>query len=358
MFKIAVLPGDGIGPEITVQAVRVLEAVGRRYNHQFEFKEGLVGGAALDAMGTPLPAETLELCRTSDAILFGAVGGPKWDGLPLHLRPEAGGILALRKEFGLYANLRPVKVYPSLVGASPLKPELVRGVDIMVLRELTGGLYFGKKYWEPLPEGGFRVVDTLEYTTPEIERILRLAFELASKRRRKVTSVDKANVLGSSRHWREVASAVGEEYPDVELEHMYVDNCAMQLVKNPKQFDVLVTENMFGDILSDQASVLAGSLGMLASASLGSGIGLYEPVHGTAPDIAGKQLANPIAAILSAAMLLRFSLNLAEEADCIERAVAAVLEQGYRTADLMEDGKTRVSTAEMGDRIIEQIESQ
>ncbi len=356
MFKIAVLPGDGIGPEITDQAVRVLEAVGRRYNHQFEFKEGLVGGAALDAAGTPLPAETLELCRTSDAILFGAVGGPKWDQLPLHLRPETGGILALRKEFGLYANLRPVKVYPALVEATPLKPELVRGLDIMVLRELTGGLYFGQKYREPLPEGGFRVVDTLEYTTPEIERILRLAFELALKRRRKVTSVDKANVLGSSRHWREVASAVGEEYPGVELEHMYVDNCAMQLVKNPKQFDVLVTENMFGDILSDQASVLAGSLGMLASASLGGGIGLYEPAHGTAPDIAGKQLANPIAMILSAAMLLRFSLNLTDEADCIERAVTVVLEQGCRTADLMEEGKIQVGTAEMGDRIIGQID--
>ena len=356
MFKIAVLPGDGIGPEITLQAVRVLESIGRRFNHQFEFKEGLVGGAACDAVGCPLPAETLELCHESDAILFGAVGGPKWDSLPLHLRPETGGILSLRKEFGLYANLRPVKVYPALVNATPLKPELVTGLDLLVLRELTGGLYFGKKYREPLPGGGVRVVDTLEYTTPEIERILRMAFELARKRRHKVISVDKSNILESSRHWREVACAVGAEYPDVELDHMYVDNCAMQLIKNPKQFDVLVTENMFGDILSDQASVLAGSLGMLASASLGGGIGLYEPAHGTAPDIAGLQLANPIAAILSAAMLLRFSLNLGSEADCIERAVAGALKQGFRTADLMEEGKKQVGTTEMGDQVIIQIE--
>ena len=357
MFKIAVLPGDGIGPEITLQAVRALRAAGRRFNHQFEFTEGLVGGAALDAVGSPLPAETMQICRESDAILFGAAGGPKWDKLPLHLRPETGGILSLRKEFGLYANLRPAKVYPALVGATPLKTELVQGLDILVLRELTGGLYFGKKHKEPLPEGGFRVVDTLEYTTFEIERILRLAFQLAIKRRCKVTSVDKANVLESSRHWREVAVAVGAEYPGVELEHMYVDNCAMQLIKNPGQFDVLVTENMFGDILSDQASVLAGSLGMLASASLGGEIGLYEPAHGSAPDIAGLQAANPIAAILSAAMLLRFSFNLDEAAGCIEQAVAAVLEQGCRTADLMEEGKIQVGTTGMGDRIVEQIET-
>ena len=355
MYKIAVLPGDGIGPEITVQAVRVLEAVGRRFNREFKFTEGLIGGAAYDAAGHPLPKETLDLCSRSDAILLGAVGGSKWDELPVHLRPEVGGLLPLRKGLGLYANLRPVKVFAALVNASTLKPEVVTGLDLMVVRELTGGLYFGKKYRDPLPGGGFRVVDTLEYTTPEIDRIARIAFSLAKKRRKKVTSVDKANVLESSRYWREVIIAVGAEYPDVELDHMYVDNCAMQLVKNPKQFDVLVTENMFGDILTDQASMLTGSLGMLASASLGGKIGLYEPSHGSAPKYTGMQRVNPIATILSGAMLLRYSLDLEEEANCIERAVNKVLELGYRTIDLMEEGKELVNTIQMGDRIIEQV---
>ena len=355
MYKIAVLPGDGIGSEVTVQAVRVLEAVGRRFKREFTFTEALVGGAAYDATGTPLPRETLDLCLSSDAILFGAAGGPKWDSLPPQLRPEAGGILSLRKELGLFANLRPIKVFPSLENASTLKPEIVAGVDLLIVRELTGGLYFGKKYRGNLPDGSVRAVDTLEYTTFEIERIARVAFDLARKRRKKVTSVDKANVLESSRLWREVVTALGREYQDVHLDHMYVDNCAMQLIKNPKQFDVLVTENMFGDILSDQASVLSGSLGMLASASLGGRTGLYEPAHGSAPDIAGQQLANPIAAILSGAMLLRFSLDLGKEADCIERAVTEVLDLGFRTADLMEKGKTRVNTAEMADLIIERI---
>jgi 3-isopropylmalate dehydrogenase len=357
MYKIAVLPGDGIGPEIIVEAVRVLKAVGRRFNRQFAFNEGLVGGAAYDAAGHPLPKETLDLCHNSDAILFGAVGGPKWDQLPVHLRPEAGALLPLRKELGLFANLRPVKVFPALANASTLKPEVVSGLDLLVVRELTGGLYFGKKYREDLPGGGVRVVDTLEYTTMEIERIVRMAFNLAGKRRKKVTSVDKANVLESSRYWRELVTAIGKEYPDVELDHMYVDNCAMQLVRYPKQFDVIVTENMFGDILTDQASQLSGSLGMLASASIGGSTGLYEPGHGSAPDIAGQQKANPIATILSAAMLLRFSLNLEEEAGCIEDAVTRVLDQGYRTADLMEEGKELVGTARMGDLIIRQIES-
>ncbi len=357
MYKIAVLPGDGIGPEITVQAVRVLEAVGRRFNREFNFSEGLVGGAAYDAVGHPLPEKTLDLCHASDAILLGAVGGWKWDELPVHLRPEVGGILALRKELGLYANLRPVRVFPALVGASTMKPEVVSGLDLLVVRELTGGLYFGKKYREPLPEGGARVVDTLEYTTPEIDRIARMAFNLARKRRSKVTSVDKANVLESSRHWREVVTQVGAGYPDVELDHMYVDNCAMQLVKNPKQFDVLVMENMFGDILSDQASMLSGSLGMLASASLGGKTSLYEPAHGSAPKYTGMQRVNPIATILSGAMLLSFSLNLDEEAGCIERAITRVLDLGYRTADLMEEGGELVNTIQMGDRIIEQIEA-
>lgn len=355
MYKIAVLPGDGIGAEVTAQAVRVLEAIGRRFKREFTFTEGLVGGAAYDAAGTPLPKETLELCHASDAILFGAAGGLKWDHLPPGLRPEAGGILSLRKELGLFANLRPVMVFSSLENASTLKPEAVAGVDLLIVRELTGGLYFGQKYREELPDGGVRAVDTLEYTTNEIDRIVRMAFDLARKRKGKVTSVDKANVLESSRLWREVASAVGRDYPDVGLDHMYVDNCAMQLVKDPGQFDVLVTENMFGDILSDQASVLSGSLGMLASASLGGGTALYEPAHGSAPDIAGRQLANPIASILSAAMLLRFSMNLGEEADCIERAITDVLNLGYRTADLMEQGKAEVNTVEMADLIIEKI---
>ncbi|HOV79085.1 MAG TPA: 3-isopropylmalate dehydrogenase [Bacillota bacterium] len=357
MYKIAVLPGDGIGPEITAQAVKALEAVGRRFNRAFAFTEGLIGGAAYDAAGHPLPPETLDLCNSSDAVLLGAVGGPKWDGLPVHLRPEAGGILPLRKELGLYANLRPVKVFPALVNASPLKPEVVSGLDLVVVRELTGGLYFGRKYREPVPGGGTRVVDTLEYTNAEIERIARMAFELAAKRRKKVTSVDKANVLESSRLWREVVTDVGSAYPDVELEHMYVDNCAMQLVKNPRQFDVLVMENTFGDILSDQASILAGSLGMLASASIGGRVGLYEPSHGSAPKYTGMRRANPIATILSGAMLLRFSLDLGEEADCIERAVTKVLDLGYRTADLMEEGKTPVDTIQMGDLIAGQIEA-
>lgn len=357
MYKIAVLPGDGIGPEITVQAVRVLKAVGSRFNREFVFTEGLVGGAAYDAAGHPLPPETLELCHNSDAILLGAVGAPQYDNLPVHLRPEAGALLPLRKELGLYANLRPVKVFSALVNASTLKPEVVDGLDLLVVRELTGGLYFGKKYREALPDGSTKVVDTLEYTTPEIDRIARMAFELARKRRKKVTSVDKANVLESSRHWKEVVTAVGQEYPDVELDHMYVDNCAMQLVRNPRQFDVLVTDNMFGDILSDQASMLSGSLGMLASASIGGKIGLYEPSHGSAPKYTGMQRANPIATILSGAMLLRFSLNLGEEADSIERAITRVLDLGYRTADLMEEGKELVNTIQMGDRIIEQIEA-
>lgn len=357
MYKIAVLPGDGIGPEITTQALKVLKAIGHRFGRKFNFVEGLVGGAAYDAKGHPLPEETMKLCLDSDAVLFGAIGGPKWEQLPVHLRPEVGALLPLRKGLGLYANLRPVKVFPALENASPLKQDVVTGVDLLMVRELTGGLYFGDKYREPLPGGGIRVVDTLEYTTAEIERIVRLAFNLAEKRRNKVTSVDKANILESSRHWREVVISVGKEYPGVELEHIYVDNCAMQLVKNPGQFDVLVTENMFGDILSDQASVLAGSLGMLSSASIGGRVGLYEPGHGSAPEIAGRRLANPIAAILSAAMLLRFSLNLEEEAGCIERSVIRVLDLGYRTADLMEEGRELVDTFQMGDHIVEQIEA-
>ncbi|RJQ28168.1 MAG: 3-isopropylmalate dehydrogenase [Peptococcaceae bacterium] len=360
MYNIAVLPGDGIGPEITVQALKVLNAVSRRFSRVFNFTEAPVGGVAYDLTGHPLPPETLELCRKSDAILLGAVGGPKWDNLPVHLRPEAGALLPLRKELGLFANLRPARVFPALADASTLKPETVTGLDILVVRELTGGLYFGEKKKEPLPEGGYRVTDTLVYTTEEIERVTRLAFQMARKRRKKLTSVDKANVLESSRHWREVVAGLAAEYPDVALDHMYVDNCAMQLVKNPKQFDVLLTENMFGDILSDEASMLSGSLGMLASASLGgvSGgkkIGLYEPSHGSAPKYAGQRRANPIATILSAAMMLRYSLDLEAEADAVERAVTKALDAGYRTADIMEPGKVQVDTVQMGDRVAEQV---
>ncbi len=355
-WKVAVLPGDGIGPEVTKEALKVLKAAGRRFSLSFEFVEGLAGGAAFDETGHPLPVETLELCRRSDAVLFGAVGGPRWDSLPPHLRPEAGCLLRLRKELRLYANLRPVKVYAGTESSSPVKEDVVKGVDLLIVRELTGGLYFGKKYREPA-DGGMRAVDTLEYTTGEIERIARLAFELARGRRCRVTSVDKANVLESSRFWREVVEGVAKDYPGVELNHMYVDNCAMQLVKNPRQFDVLVTENMFGDILSDLASVLAGSLGMLASASLGEGTALYEPGHGSAPDIAGLGTANPLAAVISAALMLRYSFGCGEAAECVERAVASLLAEGYRTADMMAEGFELVGTEQMGDLVAKRIES-
>jgi 3-isopropylmalate dehydrogenase len=355
IYKIAVLPGDGIGPEITEQALKALKAVAVKYGHDFKFTEGLIGGAGYDGAGHPLPQETLDLCHNSDAVLLGAVGGPKWDDLPVHLRPEAGALLPLRKALGLYANLRPTKVFPALVNASTLKPEVVSGLDVLVVRELTGGLYFGQKKREDIPGGGIRVIDTLEYTTPEIERIARLAFQMAQKRSGRLVSVDKANVLESSRLWREIVTEMGKEYPDVELDHMYVDNCAMQLVKNPRQFDVIVTENMFGDILSDQASMLSGSLGMLPSASIGGKIGLYEPSHGSAPKYAGLKRANPIATILSGSMLLKFSLGLDKESDAIEQAVTKVLDMGYRTADLMEEGMKLVNTDEMGDLIAENI---
>lgn len=355
MYKIAVLPGDGIGVEIVPEAVKVLEGIGKKYGHQFGFESALIGGAAIDETGIPLPEETLELCKKSDAVLLGAVGGPKWDTLPVHLRPEGAALLGLRKALGLYGNLRTVVLYQSLIDASTLKREVIDGVDILVIRELTGGLYFGEKKKEAI-ENGFRAYDTLVYTTEEIERIARLAFESAKKRRNKVTSVDKANVLESSRLWREVVIEVAKDYPEVELEHMYVDNAAMQLVRYPKQFDVIVTENMFGDILTDQASMLTGSIGMLASASIGGKVALYEPAHGSAPDIAGQKKANPIATILSAALMLRYSFNLEKEAQDIEAAVVRVLDKGYRTGDIMEQGKTLVNTEEMGNLILKEIE--
>ena len=352
-FAIAVLPGDGIGAEIVPEAIKVLNQVGERFGHRFRFNHGLVGGAAIDAVGVALPPETLKLCQRSDAVLLGAVGGPKWDTLPAKERPEAAALLALRKGLGLFANIRPAVVYPALVHASTLKPEVVSGVDLVVFRELTGGLYFGEKKREPAPEGGERAVDTLVYTTNEIERIARLAFGAARRRRKKVTSVDKANVLESSRLWRDTVARVAEDFPDVELEHMYVDNCAMQLVRNPRQFDVIVTENMFGDILTDEAAMLTGSIGMLPSASIGGQVAMYEPAHGSAPDIAGQKKANPLATILSAAMMLRYSFGLEEEALVIETAVVKVLEEGYRTADLMEPGRTLVNTEEMGTLVAE-----
>lgn len=357
-YKIAVLPGDGIGQEVTPEAVRVLKAVGKGTGVGFEFEEALVGGAAIDATGSPLAPGALELCRGAHAVLFGAVGGPKWDGVAQERRPERG-LLALRKELDLYANLRPAKCFPMLVDASPLKRSIVEGTDLMVVRELTGGLYFGEpRGVERLAEGGARAVNTMAYTSREIERIARSGFEVARKRRKRLTSVDKANVLVVSQLWREVVSRVATDYPDVALEHVLVDNCAMALVQRPTQFDTIVTENTFGDILSDEAAILAGSMGMLPSASLGGAGGLYEPVHGTAPDIAGRGVANPIAAILSAAMLLRYSLKMEKDADRVERAVVRVLEEGYRTADIAPRGTRVTGTREMGDLIVRAVEAQ
>jgi len=330
---IAVLPGDGIGPEVVTQAVKVLERVATQFNHQFEFVTADVGGAAIDKTGRPLPDETLQLAKRSDAILLGAVGGPKWEGLSYSVRPERA-LLGLREQLGLYANLRPAKLYPMLADASTLKPEVILGIDLIVVRELTGGIYFGQpKGIEKTPDGE-RGFNTEVYTTAEIERIATVAFDVSRKRRRKVTSIDKANVLESSELWRRVVINVAKRYPDVELHHLYVDNCAMQLVRNPLQFDVLVTTNLFGDILSDEAAMLTGSIGMLPSASLGGQVGMFEPIHGSAPDIAGRDQANPIATIASAAMMLSHAFNLDKEASAVEAAILRVLEQGYRTKDI------------------------
>ena len=354
-YKIAVLPGDGIGPEIVGEAVRVLKAIGKKNNIKFDLQEALVGGASIDKYGAPLTDETLKLAKGSDAVLLGAVGGPKWEGLDYSIRPERA-LLALRKELGLFANLRPAKIYPVLSDASTLKKEIIDGVDIMVIRELTGGLYFGTpKGVTKLPDGTERGVNTMVYTTPEIERIARVAFDVARKRRKKVTSVDKANVLETTELWRKVVIKVHKDYQDIELSHMYVDNCAMQLVRNPKQFDVIVTENLFGDILSDEAAMLTGSIGMLPSASLGGKVGMYEPIHGSAPDIAGTDKANPIATILSVAMMLRFSFDLTKEADDVERAVESVLNKGYRTLDINQPGMKLVGCKGMGEAIIGEL---
>jgi len=327
--RIVVLPGDGVGPEVTTEAVSCLKAIAERYGHRFTFREALIGGAAVDATGDPLPEATLDLCRSSDAILLGAVGGPAWDRHPRDQRPESG-LLRLRKGLGLYANLRPVTVHPALADASPLKPEIVRGTDIMFVRELSGGLYFG----EPRSYSDQAAVNTLPYTREEIERVAKVAFELAQSRRKRLVSVDKANVLETSRLWRKVVDDLAPSYPDVSVQHAYVDSFAMALITRPTDFDVVLTENLFGDILSDEAAVLAGSLGLLPSASLGGSVGLYEPIHGSAPDIAGQDRANPIGTILSAAMLLRHGLNLTAEALELEAAVDQVLQDGHGTGDL------------------------
>jgi len=360
-FEIALLPGDGVGPEVAAEAVKVLETIGKKYGHGFAFHPGDVGGVAIDKHGVALTPETLAMCRKCQAVLFGAVGGPKWDDPQAKVRPE-DGILGLRKGLKLFANLRPVKVLPMLINSTNLKPEVLKGVDLIVVRELTGGLYFGrpKKQWRT--SKGRRAVDSMAYSEQEIERILRVGFELARGRRKKLTSVDKANVLESSRLWRQIAIELAPQYPDIALEHMLVDSCAMRLIQQPADFDIIVTENTFGDILTDEASMLAGSMGMLPSASMAGApkegsrtFGLYEPIHGSAPRRAGQNMANPIATILSAAMLLRYSCGLTKEADAVERSVNAVLEAGYRTYDIMEDGKTKVGTHEMGDLVTGRI---
>ena len=365
-YEICCLPGDGIGPEIIAEGKKVLAAVGKRYGVDFQCEDALIGGAAIDACGDPLPEETLAAARASDAVLLASVGGPKWDSTdPAAPRPEQG-LLRIRKELGLYTNLRPVQIFAALADASTLRPEVIDGVDMMIVRELTGGLYFGKRerfYEEPgagtAGAPGQRAYDTLEYREYEIERIARQAFEAARKRRGKVSSVDKANVLETSRMWREIVHRIGvAEYPDVELEDVLVDNAAMQLISRPADFDVVVTENMFGDILSDEAAQITGSLGMLASASLGDGVALYEPSHGSAPDIAGQGVANPLAQILSVEMMLRYSFNMGEAADAVRAAVTAVLDEGWRTRDIADASTPAVrilGTAAMGDEVAKRI---
>ncbi len=357
-YKIAVISGDGIGPEIIEEAKKVLERVGEKSGHSFTFNHVLAGGCAIDETGKCLPEETLTACRDSDSVLLGAVGGPKWDNLPGDERPERA-LLGLREQLGLYANLRPALLFPELADACPLKPEIIKGgLDILVVRELTGGIYFGEK-GVCETEKGPGAYDVELYTEKEVERIALVAFDMAMKRRKKLTSVDKANVLESSRLWRRTVEKVAREFPEVELSHMYVDNAAMQLVRDPKQFDVVVTNNIFGDILSDEASMVVGSIGLLPSASMGTGnFGMYEPIHGSAPDIAGKDVANPIATILSVAMMLRFSFGLPSEADAVEEAVKDFLQQGYRTPDIMSPGMKQTGTREAGTRIAESIVNQ
>ena len=350
-YKIGVIKGDGIGPEIIDEAIKVLDAISVAEGFNIEYNEMLMGGSAIDAIGIPLPDETIQGVKQCDAVLFGAIGGPKWDNLERHLRPESG-LLAIRKEMGTFANLRPAIVYDELVNASTLKPDVVRGVDIMVVRELTGGIYFGQPR-ELLED---RAYNTMVYTREEVKRIAHVAFEIAMKRSKRICSVDKANVLEVSQFWRETVIEVAKEYPEVELTHMYVDNAAMQLIRNPKQFDVILTGNIFGDILSDAASMLSGSIGLLPSASTGKGVGLYEPIHGSAPDIAGQGIANPLATISSASMMLRYALNESEAADKIDDAIKKSLAKGYRTGDLgAYDAKEICSCSEMGDIIAKYV---
>lgn len=354
-FNIAVIPGDGIGPEVVDESIKVLSKIGEKYNHNFEFEFLQVGGCAIDSLGTPLPDKTLEVCKKSDAVLLGAVGGPKWDDPNAKVRPEQA-LLGLRGGLNLYCNLRPALLYKALKEASPLKDTIIGdGIDICVVRELTGGIYFGERGKEVV-DGVVSAYDTERYNIKEIERIVRIGFDTAMKRNKKLTSVDKANILESSRLWRSVVEEMSKDYPEVEVNHLYIDNASMQLVKDPRQFDVIVTSNMFGDILSDEASMITGSIGMLPSASLGEGtLGMYEPIHGSAPDIAGKGIANPLATILSTAMMLRYSFNLEDEAKDIENAVVKVLEEGYRTGDIKSEGTTLVGTKEMGSLVLERI---
>lgn len=362
-YKLAILPGDGVGPDVLNEGIKILEAIGKKFGHDFELNRGLIGGVAIEAEGTALSEDTLAMCATKDAVLFGAVGDPRFDAPTAKIHPE-DGILAIRKGLGLFANLRPVKLFPQLVNATPLKPDIVKGTDFVVIRELTGGLYFGRPKRQWTTTRGRRAVDTMAYSEQEVERIVRVGFELARKRRKKLTSVDKANVLQSSRLWRQVTSEVAKDYPDIQLDNMLVDTCSMRFIQNPTYFDVIVTENTFGDILTDEASTLTGSMGMMPSASI-AGIpragsrtmGLYEPIHGSAPKYTGQNRVNPIATILSVAMMCRYSLALEKEAQIIEKAVDDVLNDGYRTYDIMADGCTRVGTKEMGDIIAKKIMS-
>ncbi len=355
-IKICVMPGDGIGPEIIAQARKVLDAVGKKFGHEFEISEALIGGAAIDATGGPLPEETVTACQAADAVLLGAVGGPKWDTIEKSIRPERG-LLGIRKALGLFANLRPAVLFPELARASYLRPDIVAdGLDIMVVRELTGGIYFGEPRGEEVRDGEKAAYNTMVYKESEVRRIAKIAFDLAMKRGRRVCSVDKANVLDVSQLWREVVEQVAPEYPDVELSHMYVDNAAMQLIRDPSQFDVMVTGNLFGDILSDEASIITGSIGMLPSASMGAeGPALYEPIHGSAPDIAGQDKANPLATILSLSMMFRYSFSMEAEAAAIDTAVQKVLQDDYRTGDIMEEGKTVVGCKQMGELVLERL---
>jgi len=355
-YRVTVLPGDGIGPEVVAEAMRVLKAAGERVGFSVELTEALIGGAAIDATGSPLPPETVEKCRHADAVFLGAIGGPKWENLPHSKKPEQG-LLGIRKALGTFANLRPARVWDALISASTLKPEVVRGVDIMIVRELTGGIYFGSPSGFETREKSRVAFNTMIYSDWEIERIAKLAFEIARQRNHRLTSVEKANVLDVSQLWREIVIDVSKNYPDVTLTHMYVDNAAMQLIRNPRQFDVIVTGNLFGDILSDEASMLTGSLGMLPSACVGGKIGLYEPVHGSAPDIAGTHKANPLASIATVGMMLDYSFGQKEAARAIESAIEKTLANGFRTADIAEAGSTVLSTSEMTEEVLKHLKA-